>query len=93
MPIMDVFIGIIFGIIFAKYVFPVFDVLIECFTYKMTVSATRNEVAAKKIVTDFEKEYEEKPSAIGFQYAQEESLIDYDEEIDDKLKNNIGFRR
>ena len=77
---------IIIGIIIAKYIFPIFDVLLECFTYRMTVSATKNDIKAKKIVAEYEKEYGnetvERMPAIGFELPKPEEQY-YDDDEDD----------
>jgi uncharacterized membrane protein YgaE (UPF0421/DUF939 family) len=88
------FIGILIGIIINTYLLPIFDTLLEIYTYKMSEIATSSKIRAESMVKKYELKYpsieESATNVVGFQYEQPEEIYE-DDDLED-CKNKIGFK-
>lgn len=87
------FLGILFGLVVEKYIFPFLDGLFEVYSYKMSEFATASKIKSESMAREYELKYPETEeiatNAIGYQYEPEEEC--YDEDLED-CKNKIGFK-
>jgi hypothetical protein len=87
------FIGILLGIVLEKFLVPIFETLLELFTYKVSESATISQLNSQAYVADFKREYPETVETselqpcIGF----DTSVTDSCENDDCDCKVKIGF--
>lgn len=85
---MGIFIGILIGVVLARYVFPLFDSVLEMSQYKIGVKTAVNQANIQMIAYQLEKDCSEKAPLIGFN--TEESISDFlrdddeDEEDDEE---------
>lgn len=78
------FIGILLGIMMERYIFPIFDTLLDIFSIKQSKIATKYNISIQKMNLDLIRDYpeltkedmeQEQIHAIGFQYES-----DYEDE-------------
>ena len=78
------FIGILLGIMMERYIFPIFDTLLDIFSIKQSKIATKDNIFMQKMNLDLIRDYpeltkedmgQEQVHAIGFQYES-----DYEDE-------------
>lgn len=78
------FIGILLGIMMERYIFPIFDTLLDIFSIKQSKIATKDNIFMQKMNLDLMRDYpeltkedmgQEQVHAIGFQYES-----DYEDE-------------
>lgn len=102
MSYLFIFFGIFIGILIERYIFVIFDLLIEIFQYKQSNKATNYQLQAKEAVIIFERKYpelnknsQELTPAIGFNYVDSNDLYENDEEDEDCCNNKrkIKYRK
>lgn len=83
-------VGIAIGIVFDRYVFPIFDVLLELFNLKMSERGTEIQLNTQAMGHEFIKIYgdkEELQPAIGFSMDNTEEVEIDEDECEDINKN------
>lgn len=90
-----IFLGVLIGVLIERYIFPIFDTLLEVFNYKQSEKATIYQLNAQEQAVLFNRKYpelnnmqnQELTPAIGFMTEQsDEMYYDYDDEEDVKYK-------
>ncbi len=81
------FVGIFIGIFISQYGFPILDILLDVFRYKLSELATLYQIRAKEMAAIFSREYPEINQqdssivdAIGFKYNPPSGEEYYDDE-------------
>jgi hypothetical protein len=82
------FLGVILGMLIQKYIFPVFDMLLDIYSYKQSEKVTIYQLNAQEQIALFNREYPEVNNeeireltpAIGFTYSNQDNDIYCDDE-------------
>lgn len=82
------FLGVILGMLIQKYIFPVFDMLLDIYSYKQSEKVTIYKLNAQEQIALFNRKYpevnneeiRESTPAIGFTYSNQDNDIYCDDE-------------
>lgn len=91
------FLGILIGILYEKFIVPLIELWTEVYTYKKSIKATEYQLKSTELANEFNKKYpeakddsQELQPCIGYHFeAESEEYLDEDDNCEDK---KIGFK-